>query len=442
MQNYPIFDLRIQVRLNLAMSSNLEFTVYGHASVLLSCGEFSILTDPWFKNTQGTEPFFAVPAVKEPTPSEIEKISALHISHNHPDHFSPESLALFRLDIPIFITKYRDQVFFNQISALGFTNIIEIPPGIEGTTFGPFQLYQLPLPGSYAYDSALTVRVNSEFYFLNNDCIFSSRAYSFLKAAFGKFKGCFLGYSPFSVYPIAYDYDSCQNLKLTHPNKNILEDYKKYYWDQFSMACQILEPDWVVPYACGIRFAKEDMLLYNKMFNEPYGALNQDLGKTKAVIMWPQDKMDSEGKLEFNSLLRTQPQVPSPPLPPLVTNFLSEAFVLEKKELFGSGFLSLLRQEAKNWNSAMKIKFSIATKENPLDFDFIFNGKDVVPADFTTDNYDIKVNYPSGLLFNIFSGSAHFERVHYSYSKHFSVKIIKLIYGQQEVHAWGRGWKL
>lgn len=423
------------------MAQSIEFKIYGHASVLISYGDTSILTDPWFHDGGNGGRFFAFPKGKIPTELDLEKITALQISHNHIDHFCPTTLSVFPRDIPIIVCKYLDKVFFKQIAALGFTNIVEIAPGFDGISFGPFQLYQIPMPGSPAYDSSLIVRANDEYYYLNNDCILPERMYSYLSAVFGKFKGCFLGFSPFSVYPIAYDFDSCETLKLQNPNATILKNYKQASWDHFALVCKHLKPDWAVPYACGVRLFREDSFIYNNMFNNPYDAAQQDIGNTKALVMWPEDIVDADGNLQKNSLITAQPQVTQDFILPTTTKLLTESFVKENRLFFQKHLLEYVAHESKKWVAPMKIRFALTTSEQPVDFDFIFDGKSAVVSEQKLDDYDLNVSYPSGPLHEVFLGQLGLRRIHYSYSQFFAIQIKKIVYGQQDAQAWGRGWQ-
>lgn len=421
----------------------LNFTLYGHASVLISYGDLSILTDPWFKDNGNHGTFYSVPPVKVPTAEEIQKINALQISHNHTDHFCAESLSVFPKNIPIFITKRRDQVFFKQITVLGFTNIIEILPGYEGVSFGPLQLYQYPSSDGSAYDSALIVRADSEYYYLNNDAIFTARTYAFFKAVFGTFKGCFLGYSHFAVYPIAYDYDSCETLKLDRVNERILKGVKESAWDHVSLVCRQLGVKWVVPYACGVRLLNKDTLLFNEMFNDPKDIYSVDMGGAQAHIIWPGDKIDANGCVEKHSTVELQPPISPELVRPATTRLMSECEVKSRRFLFEDGLLSLISHESKRWLAPMKVQIRIITTENPIVFNFVYDGQTALSekvAEAAADR-DLVIDYPSGPLEDVLVGEYKISRVHFSFTKYFRVQVNRIIYAQQEVHAWGQGWK-
>lgn len=421
--------------------NSLKFTFYGHASVLISYENFSVLTDPWFKNHGNGAAFSSYPPAKVPTVDEISKITALQISHNHSDHFCPLTLSVFPKDIQIFICRTANRTFFHQIKALGFTNITEITPGIDGVTYGPFQLYQFPLPGSPAFDSALVVKANSQFYYLNNDCMFGFRLYNLLKAAFGKFQGCFLGYGPFGPYPLVYDLRNCRDLIKPPTPAEMLNVLQHVHWEHVTEICNSLEPDWVVPYACGARFLTEDTFALNKMFPEPYDIEKIQM-ETKPVIMWPEDELSAAGVLKSkqpeNARRSSQPPKSLCTAPSL--KLLPQSLVVDSYKLFNEGLKSYLKNESKHWITKTHIKFNIITQEKPVSFGFYFDGKECLEHDTSATDFDMEIDYPACLLHDVMTGKDEIRHIHYSYSEYFKVKIYRLIFGQQEVHSWGKNW--
>jgi L-ascorbate metabolism protein UlaG (beta-lactamase superfamily) len=79
-------------------SEDLILTLGGNATVLLEFGEVRVLTDPWLTETIGPwrrwKPF-AIPAEK------LKSLTAILISHAHPDHLSPGSLTQLAPETPI-----------------------------------------------------------------------------------------------------------------------------------------------------------------------------------------------------------------------------------------------------------------------------------------------------------------------------------------------------
>lgn len=77
---------------------SLTLTLGGNATVLLECGNVRVLTDPWLTDHIGPwkrwKPF-AIALER------LETLSTILISHAHPDHLSPKSLALLPPTTPV-----------------------------------------------------------------------------------------------------------------------------------------------------------------------------------------------------------------------------------------------------------------------------------------------------------------------------------------------------
>jgi L-ascorbate metabolism protein UlaG (beta-lactamase superfamily) len=76
----------------------VQITLGGNATVLIEAAGVRILTDPWLTERLG--PLRRLRACGL-APEQLRPLSAVLISHAHPDHLHPESLALLPTDVPL-----------------------------------------------------------------------------------------------------------------------------------------------------------------------------------------------------------------------------------------------------------------------------------------------------------------------------------------------------
>lgn len=428
----------------------VEFEMYGHASVLIRYQGQSILTDPWFDKSNSKNVFSAFPPVKVPTEQEVKSISAIQISHIHKDHFCPDSLSVFPRTIPIFIMKSESQEFYREITELGFGNVIQIPPGVEGYEFGHFRIYQFPQVGSRAFDSSVVFKVNGQFYYLNNDTTYNPALCQIMRAAFGKFHGCFLGFNFFNPSPLCYDLTECENFVSPLSHDELVQRAHLSRWRDFSSICELLSPEWVVPYASGIRFLNEDTFHYNSMFSNPYQVHHVDTHDARAHVLWPHDVITGAGEVRHHVTHNVEScgydkdepgslfKAPAFAKLHASVELLSHEESMELGDKFCRALKSLLKFESAKWPLPTTVKFRILTQSEPLIFCFQFDGAEVKQVG--NQVADLEIDYPSSLLKKVILEHAPMNRIHYSFSRFFNVKIRRFLWGQQGVINWGQGW--
>jgi UDP-MurNAc hydroxylase len=119
---------------------SMRITHIANACSIYEANGIRILSDPWltfgaFEGSWGHYPDLAT------RPQDVKDVDALYISHLHPDHFDPETLKVFRRDIPIFILnqKKHPNILLKKLEALGFKAVILISDG-ESFSFKSFLL--------------------------------------------------------------------------------------------------------------------------------------------------------------------------------------------------------------------------------------------------------------------------------------------------------------
>lgn len=106
---------------------DLNLQLHSHACLEITYKKVKILTDPWFNG-----PAFLGAWINYP-PNKVDstKINPdlIWISHEHSDHFHPETLKLFRRDIPIYFPDFPNERILKQLKNLGFKNLFPMPFG-------------------------------------------------------------------------------------------------------------------------------------------------------------------------------------------------------------------------------------------------------------------------------------------------------------------------
>ena len=85
-----------------------KITVVGSAALLIEWNGFNILTDPWIERLAVFDSWINYPpsGIKI---SDLPKIDAIWISHEHSDHFHEHTLSLFDKNIPVYVPDFDNQ---------------------------------------------------------------------------------------------------------------------------------------------------------------------------------------------------------------------------------------------------------------------------------------------------------------------------------------------
>lgn len=232
-----------------------------HASLRVRSGGKTIITDPWYVDPINCNTLYHWPPLAKPLAEIVAETDAIYITHVHPDHFDPRTLAHFPKTTPIYIGEYELKTFRDEIKSHGFT-VIECPfqtlVKVEGTPF-EIAILESDYDESAAFDSSCIIRSPECTVFNNNDCFLKDEKYQWVADNFDVDYG-FLGYSPASYFPICFDYspDELQALLTEHADRR---------YGDFLKVAKVLQPKISVPFAMGLRFMHRDMLWQNCSFN-------------------------------------------------------------------------------------------------------------------------------------------------------------------------------
>jgi hypothetical protein len=144
-----------------------------HASVLIEAGPIVLLTDPWFMGEVFNESWalLCAPAL---TPTTLQGVTHIWISHEHPDHLHFPTLKAIpaeqRATITVLYQRHFSSRVFEVLTSLGFYQAIELPLGRWLELGGNVSI----MCGSVGtIDSFLAVRSASSTVLNVNDCVMS-----------------------------------------------------------------------------------------------------------------------------------------------------------------------------------------------------------------------------------------------------------------------------
>jgi len=105
-----------------------KITLVNNACLLLEYNNFRLLTDPWIEGSIFHGSFTNYPP-NQIKISELPKIDAIWISHEHSDHLNEYSLSFFDKNIPIYVPNYDQKRLEKILKKNGFNNIFSLANG-------------------------------------------------------------------------------------------------------------------------------------------------------------------------------------------------------------------------------------------------------------------------------------------------------------------------
>jgi L-ascorbate metabolism protein UlaG (beta-lactamase superfamily) len=274
------------------VGDDFRVEVIGHATLRVQCEGRTLLTDPWLVGPIGGNSCFHVPPLVHDPARVAAETDAIYISHVHPDHFNKPTLALFPRHVPIYIGRYHRKDFRDELARLGFP-VVEVPfqqPTRIGATGIEITIVEHDHEESAAYDSAAVIATRGFTLFENNDCQLRLPKYRWVREHF-RVDYAFLGYSPASFFPIAFELDPEEKRRL-------LDESADRRYHDFVEAARVLEPALAVPFASGARFLLASALWKNVLFNSATEAVRRLEGTGIAgAVMGPGDRIGADGAL-------------------------------------------------------------------------------------------------------------------------------------------------
>ena len=240
-----------------------------HASILISNGRKTVLTDPWYSGTSFDDGWMLL---YENKINEIERIldevNFIWISHEHPDHFSIKFLLnyediLKQKKVKFIFQKTQDKRVVNFLKVKNF-EFIELDNNVSYLIDDDFEI---KIQTCDFYDSALIINLNGKKIFNINDCPLKSNAQlENFKKLYGE---CDFLFTQFSY---AAWKGGKNNLNW---RKNSAEEKIQTLKNQ----SKILNAKYTIPFASFIKFCD----LYNFYLNDSINTPAKIIEKTKDI---------------------------------------------------------------------------------------------------------------------------------------------------------------
>ena len=107
----------------------MKITKFGSATVLIETNGIKILCDPWLTDGIYYGSWCNYPPIDLDL-CDFSDVDYIYVSHVHPDHFDPKTMALLDKSVPVLIHRYHKKFLKFNIERLGFT-VIELDNGIS-----------------------------------------------------------------------------------------------------------------------------------------------------------------------------------------------------------------------------------------------------------------------------------------------------------------------
>jgi len=178
-------------------------TWLGHAGLFLNAGGKTLLIDPWFSEPVFGGAWFRYPPPPYPDASLLPKPDFLLLSHIHPDHSGPGTLAQLKPDTKTFamtfpsgaLQRRLNKLRFSRVQWLGAWETVQLEPGLTVTFVGHDRGWEV---------SSIIVEADGVRLYHGNDNPLSVDAYKEIVRRLGKIDIAFLPYAGASSYPTGF----------------------------------------------------------------------------------------------------------------------------------------------------------------------------------------------------------------------------------------------
>jgi L-ascorbate metabolism protein UlaG (beta-lactamase superfamily) len=263
----------------------MQVTYLGHAAILLEAGGSRILMDPWLTDPTYHGTWWHFPPLALGV-RDLPRIDYLYLSHEHPDHFDPPTLAQLDKNVHVIIANYRRKRFRDRIAALGFRQISELEFDAEFHCGSGGLRVRLIGPDRPWDDSAILLRHDRTTIMNVNDCHLDEGTLGRLGREHA-IDLAFLTFTGASQYPGCFDFPISSKIERALYSKHA-------HLEEFVRWARLLRTKRAVPAAGNHALLTEDQLFLNTPMyaNTPDDAiqrLRHDAPEIEGVQMNPGD---------------------------------------------------------------------------------------------------------------------------------------------------------
>ncbi len=272
----------------------MRITYLGHAAMLVEVDGIRILMDPWLTDPTYHGTWWHYPPLQLGV-RDLPKIDYLYVSHEHPDHFDPPTLAQLDKNVHLVIGNFARKRFRDRLAAIGFRRISELDFATDFPCDGGRMTLRLIKPDRPWDDSAILVRDGQTTLLNVNDCHLDQATLSGLGRDHS-IDIAFLTFTGASQYPGCFDFSLASKIERARYSKT-------GHLEEFVNWARLLRTKRAVPAAGNHAFLAEDQLFLNntQYANTPADAieaLRAGAPEIEGLQMNPGDVWTAPGTLE------------------------------------------------------------------------------------------------------------------------------------------------
>jgi L-ascorbate metabolism protein UlaG (beta-lactamase superfamily) len=235
----------------------MHVTFLGHAQLLVKAAGKTLLIDPWFAEPVFAGAWWRYPPPPYPTPESLPaRPDVLVLSHAHPDHSGPGTLALLDPSLPTLAPRFPEDPLPRRLERAGFHDVLwmegwstrEIAPGLKITCVPHDRGWKV---------SSIVIEAEGVRLYHGNDNPLTLAGYQELARRLGRMDLAFLPFAGASSYPTCFEWDSQETL-LARARQKKQEGIKR-----LTEGIEGLAPRWAIPFASSWALLEEHQLWKN-----------------------------------------------------------------------------------------------------------------------------------------------------------------------------------
>ncbi len=178
-------------------------TWLGHAALFLNAAGKTLLIDPWFAEPVFGGAWFRYPPSPYPVASTLPKPEFLLLSHIHPDHSGPGTLAQLRPETPTLAMAFPSNALKRRLARAGYSDVRWFAPWEKQTIAPGLDVTFVPNDRGWEVAS-IVVEAEGVRLYHGNDNPLSVEGYREVVRRLGKIDLAFLPYAGASSYPTGF----------------------------------------------------------------------------------------------------------------------------------------------------------------------------------------------------------------------------------------------
>ena len=264
----------------------MHVTVIGHSCLRIKTRAGTVLIDPWLSGSCYWRSWWHFPPSAEPD-EEMFKPDWIYLTHHHFDHFHYPSMRRMDRSAKVLIPRFGVDVMVDEVKSLGFESPRELVHGRvvdlgDGVRVASYQ---------YGFDDTTFVVAEDDNVVIDiNDCKIRRRSLKQIKRDFGRPTLACKSHSFAQSYPVLYESEDPEQLKLVS---------RDTYIEDFYDVMSGLQPRYAVPFGSMVGFLHPDSQAVNEHLVTPNMVVDGvaergGIEGTDVVTMAPGDEWDSD----------------------------------------------------------------------------------------------------------------------------------------------------